>query len=135
MQIKRKKISAKLTKEGGNFAKFTRERTYFNSDYSTSILMMGQIMNQVMPCNKEPSHNQLSYFGSRIISSFSCGNNSQRNHLTYLRDTVKTLIALRKWERKKHTTHFNFEDLKQYSCVFFTIRGRTTFSETAVGSV
>ena len=79
MQIKRKKISAKLTKEGGNFAKFTRERTYFNSDYSTSILMMGQIMNQVMPCNKEPSHNQLSYFGSRIISSFRCGNNSQRN--------------------------------------------------------
>ena len=40
------------------------------------FLMMGQIMNQGVPCNPPPSHYQPSNFRSPITSSFSCESNS-----------------------------------------------------------
>ena len=43
-----------------------------------TFLMMGQIMNQDVPCNPPPSHYQLLNFGSPVTSSFSCESNSQK---------------------------------------------------------
>ena len=44
-----------------------------------TFLMIGQIMNQGVPHNPQPSHYQPSNFGSPITSSFSCESNSQMN--------------------------------------------------------
>ena len=41
-----------------------------------AFLMIGQIMNQVVPCNPPPSYYQPANFGSPITSSFSCESNS-----------------------------------------------------------
>ena len=41
-----------------------------------AFLMVGQIMNQGVPCNPLPSHYQPLNFASSITSSFSCESNS-----------------------------------------------------------
>ena len=76
-----------------------------------NVRTLPKIMNQGVHCNPPPSHYQASNFGSVITFSFSCESKSQRNpnlgeSSNISERQVKSMVALRKWERKK--TYYSF---------------------------
>ena len=101
-----------------------------------AFLMMGQKMSQVLPPNPPSSHYIPTSFHSPMTSSFSCESNYQMN--PNLGESfkisegyrVQAIVALRKWEKKKHThtIHFNLKTSVQFSkqnCTIFTTCGRS----------
>ena len=79
-----------------------------------AFLMMGQIINQAVPRNPRPSHinHQILFLQlphPSVAKVIPRGILIWGNHQISLRDTVKTMVALRKWERKKHNIHFNLQ--------------------------